>query len=89
MANGSAGHPYTPCIIADTSEYDAACEPLDADYVPNQYDQCRARGQSYEYLVEKPLAPGELHVAARGNQLAIAIGHVSTLNTCPEPLTCT
>lgn len=80
MASGSSNRSYVPCI-ADASEYDPHCEPYDTNYSPNQHDADRARGQSYEYLVEKPLAAGELHVAARGKQLAIAIGHVSTLVT--------
>jgi hypothetical protein len=80
MATGSSVRSYEPCI-ADASEYNPQCEPYDPNYIPNKHDAARAQGQSYDYLVEKPLAAGELHVAARGKELAIAIGHVSTFVT--------
>jgi hypothetical protein len=75
MAVGTRARPYTPCN-ADSSDYDASCEPLDPAFVPNGFDAAKAKGQSYEYLVQKPLASGELLVATRGKQMAIAIGHV-------------
>jgi hypothetical protein len=75
MAIGTKAHPYMPCS-ADSSEYDPTCEPHDPTFIPNKFDAARAKGQSYEYLVQKPLASGELLVAARGKQMAIAIGPV-------------
>lgn len=78
MAVGTKARPYTPCS-ADSSEYDSSCEPDDPGFDVNKFDAAKAKRQSYEYLIQKPLASGEMLVATRGKQMAIAIGYVCHL----------
>ena len=52
-------------------------EPCDTTYVVNPHDAVRSVNEPFEYLVNKPLLPGEVQVCGCGKIMAVAAGHVS------------
>lgn len=74
FATGTAQRHYTTCTV-DHRDYHDDTEPPDLEYIVNEFDADRAKGQSFEYLL-KNLAPGEIFWVNRGKQMIIAAGHV-------------
>ncbi|KAI4517632.1 hypothetical protein K525DRAFT_210456 [Schizophyllum commune Loenen D] len=78
FALGTKQKPYTSVPSVDNQEYLASeiaareTALLPAEMV-SQYTASRSRKQVWEYLLRK-LEPGEIHVARRNKQLAIAAG---------------
>lgn len=71
-AIGTKQKPYCTLTV-DCSDYHEELEPTPEAFQLNAHDNQRSKGKPYRYLVEKPLRPGPVWVAARGKGLALLL----------------